>query len=51
MLQTFEITERDQVKGSVNFALKGIQNNLQDVRTVAYKCMSELYRLVGPSIK
>ena len=51
MLQSFDITENGMVKDCVAFSLKGIQNNLQDVRNVAYKCMSELYRLVGPNIR
>ena len=36
---------------SVKFAVKGIQHQLQDVRNVAYKCMSELYRFMGMEIK
>lgn len=51
ILSQFEVREPSLVKGAVAFALKGIQHNLQDVRNVAYKCMSELYRLVGPNIR
>lgn len=51
ILQAFEIEERDLLRNCVVFALKGIQHNLQDVRTLAYRCMSELYRLIGPSIR
>lgn len=51
ILSQFEVRDPSLVKGAVAFALKGIQHNLQDVRNVAYKCMSELYRLVGPSIR
>jgi hypothetical protein len=51
ILSQFEVKEPSLVKGAVGFALKGIQHNLQDVRNVAYKCMSELYRLVGPNIR
>ncbi len=51
ILSQFEVKDPSLVKGAVAFALKGIQHNLQDVRNVAYKCMSELYRLVGPNIR
>jgi len=46
MLQNYDFTE-DQLERCVEFAIKGIQHNLQDVRNVSYKCMSELYRQMG----
>jgi hypothetical protein len=52
VLQQFDLGgERELTKACVTYCLKGVQHNLQDVRTLAYKCMSELYRIVGPSIR
>lgn len=31
--------------------MKGINHNLQDVRNVAYKCMSEVYRFMKTRIR
>jgi hypothetical protein len=51
ILSSYDVKDKELIKGCVQFSLKGIQHNLQDVRNVAYRCMSELYRLVGPSIR
>jgi hypothetical protein len=36
---------------ALSFSLKGVEHNLQDVRNLAYKCIIELYKQVGPSIR
>ncbi len=51
MLQSYEISDKSLIRELVSYCVKAIQNNLQDVRIVAYKCMSELYRIVGPTIR
>ena len=38
-------------KESLKFSVVGIQHNLQDVRQVATKCIVELYRVMGDSIR
>lgn len=50
MLQAVEFNP-EQLRSSVQFSLKGIQHNLQDIRNVAYKCMTEIYRSMGPEIR
>lgn len=50
ILQSFDVKDDNLLKSCVAYSLKGIQHNVQDIRNVAYKCMTELYRLVGPSI-
>jgi hypothetical protein len=51
ILQMFDVQDRNVLKDCVQFCLKGIQHSVQEVRNPAYKCMSELYRLIGPPIR
>lgn len=44
----FSKPEQDQ---ALTFSLKGVEHNLQDVRNLAYKCVIELYRQIGPKLK
>jgi hypothetical protein len=50
-LQSYTITDKGLVREVVSYCVKAIQHNLQDVRIVANKCMTELYRIVGPTIR
>lgn len=51
ILATYDIQERDLIRNCVQFALKGVQHSVAEVRTNAYSCMKELYRIVGPPIR
>lgn len=43
--------ERENQQAALKFSLKGVEHNLQDVRNLAYKCIIELYRQMGPKIR
>ena len=40
-----------QLEQSLKFTLKGLTHALQDVRQPATRCMVELYKLIGPSVR